>query len=269
MIARRLAAWLLLSLAATCALPRAGRAEATFADVLVRVRQARAHGRTPVAVFDLDGTLLDPAARTRDIFSHALEGPGAMVAPEQPELAESIRSLPLSQYASDPATTLARAGIRDTAMVRALTWRWNEDFHTNRFLDDDHPIDGAVRYVDSLYAAGCTIVYFTDRDARGMLGGTAQALLARGFPIGLVRTQLVMKPDRRADGWAFRQGALDALAALGEIVAVHASDPRTIRLLHERFPGALAFFLDQPPTAHAPALGPGIARQADYTSFAP
>ncbi len=273
MIVRSPAHHALLALGATVALlagpPARAHAEPSYADVLPRVRALVSRGRTAVAIFDLDGTLLDPAARTRDILVHALEGPGAMVTPERPALAESIRSLPLSQYADAPETTLARAGIVDTAMVRALKVRWTQEFFTNRYLDDDQAIAGAVPYVDSLYAAGATIVYFSGRDARHMLAGTAQALLGRGFPVGVVRTQVVMSPDRRADEFAFKQGALGALAALGDVVAVYDNDPRILGMLHERFPQALAFFLEQPPTAHTGPLGPGIARHPDYTSFTP
>src|SRR5262245_36141179 len=90
-------------------------ADSKLADVLARIAQERAAGRVPLAVFDIDGTILDPAARTRDIMTDALQGPGAMVTPEQPQLAEQIRTLPLARYGYEPESTLARAGITDTA----------------------------------------------------------------------------------------------------------------------------------------------------------
>jgi len=267
----RAAAVVVLALFATGAAAALAPAAAdpAYADVIPRIVAARKAGRQAVAVFDIDGTILNPAARNRDIFSRALEGPGAMVTPEQPQLAEAVRNLPLSQHAYDPESTLARMGIVDTAYVRALKTRWVQDFFSNRFLLDDEAIPGAVRYVDSLYAAGCTVVYFTGRDAPRMLGGTAQSLLERGFPIGIVRAQLVMKPDRKLDDFAYKQGALDAIAALGEVVAVFENEPKNINLLHDRFPKALAFFLDQPHSAHAPAVEPGIAQHPDFTSFNP
>ena len=98
MSTRRGLARLALGLALGLALagPARARAAGSYADVLPRVRALRAQGRVPIAVFDLDGTLLDSAPRTRNILSAALEGPGAMVTPEQPALAESVRSLPLA-----------------------------------------------------------------------------------------------------------------------------------------------------------------------------
>jgi beta-phosphoglucomutase-like phosphatase (HAD superfamily) len=265
----RALAMALLAFTAAGLAPAPAFADPAYADVIARVVAARKAGRQAVAVFDIDGTILNPASRTRDIFSHALEGPGAIVTPEQPQLAEAVRSLPLSQHAYDPESTLARAGIVDTAYVRALKTRWSQDFFSNRYLLDDEAIPGAVRYVDSLYAAGCTVVYFTGRDAPRMLGGTAQSLLERGFPIGIVRAQLVMKPDKKLEDFAYKQGALDAIATLGEVVAVFENEPKNINLLHDRFPKALAFYLDQPHSAHAPAVEPGIAQHPDFTSFNP
>jgi hypothetical protein len=249
--------------------PQRAHADPSYADVLDRVRAARKAGHEAVAVFDIDGTILNPAARTRDIFSRGLEGPGAVVTPEQPALAEQIRSLPLAQHAYAPESTLARAGIVDTAFVRALKTRWVQDFFSNRFLLDDEPIPGAVRYIDSLYAAGCTVVYFTGRDSPRMLGGTAEALQERGFPVCIPRAPLVMKHDPKQNDFAYKQGALDAIAALGEVVAVFENEPRNIDLLHDRFPKALAFFLDQPHASDTPPVEPGIARHPDFTSFAP
>ena len=133
----------------------------------------------------------------------------------------------------------------------------------------DEALPGSVGYVDSLYRAGATIVYFTGRDAAHMLGGTAQGLLERGFPIGLVRTQLVMRPDRRADELAYRNDALAAIAALGEVVAVFDNEPRVVNQLHERFPKALAFLLDTPHSPGAPAVLAGVAHLSDYLGARP
>jgi hypothetical protein len=254
-----------------CALSAPVRAAAgpVPADVIARVKAARAAGRPAVVVLGLDGTLLDPAARTRDILTRALEGPGTVVTPEQPALAEQVQSLPLARYDFAPESTLARAGIVDTAMVRALTVRWTQDFYSNRFLLDDEALPGAVRYVDTLYAAGATLVYFTPRDAAHMLGGTAQGLLERGFPVGLARTQLVMRPDRRTDDLAWARATLDAIAATGDVVAVFDNEPRVVNLLHERFPKALAFVLTTPHSAGAPAVAAGVVPLPDFADDRP
>jgi beta-phosphoglucomutase-like phosphatase (HAD superfamily) len=237
---------------------------AELSGVFARIRAARAEGKTPLAIFDIDGTILDTAARTRDIFAAALDGPGAVVTPEKPELAARIRQLPLADYADEPESTLARVGIVDTAFVRALKTRWNQDFFSNRYLLRDTAIPGAPAYLDSLHAAGCMIVYCTGRDAPRMLGGTAASLLDRGFPVGIPRTQLVMKPDKAIPDFDYKKAALADFALLGTVVAVYENEPRNINLLHSSFPSALAYYVDTKHSTGAPPVDPGIVWVQNY-----
>lgn len=270
-----LALGLALAFGACAHAPRAGAAggepgatrEPALGDVLVRAAEARKTDRPVLAIFDIDGTLLDPGARTRDIFALALDGSGAVVNPPRPDLAQAMRALQPSQMPYEPESTLARIGVTDTAFVRALKTRWSQDFFSSRYLLRDEALPGAVAYLDSLHAHGVTVVYFTGRDAPRMLGGTAQSLLERGFPVGVTGTMLILKPDRAIPDFDYKKAALDDLARYGTVVAVFENEPRNINLLHERFPEALAFFLETTHSANAPPVQPGIARVKDYTGF--
>lgn len=236
-------------------------------DVFALVAAARTAGRPALAIFDIDGTITDPAARNRDIFGLAFDGPGAVVNPPRPDLAAAMRALPLSEHAYEPESTLTKIGVTDTAFVRALKTRWNQDFFSNRFLLRDEAVPGAVSYLDSLRAHGCTVVYFSGRDAPRMLGGTAQSLLERGFPVGIPGTMLMLKPDKAIGDFDYKKTALDEIAGYGTVVAVFENEPRNINLLHERFPEARAFFLDTRHSARAPAVAPGIPWLKDFTGF--
>jgi hypothetical protein len=269
-----LAALALVLAALACAhAPKAGETEAQgtarLEDVLERAAKAKADGRPVLAIFDIDGTILDPAGRTRDIFVAALDGPNAVVTPAHPELAQKMRALPLETIPYAPESTLALAGIRDTAWVRALMTRWSQEFFSNRYLLRDEAIPGAVPYLDSLHARGVTIVYFTGRDAPRMLGGTAQSLLERGFPVGVAGTMLILKPDRSVPDFDYKKDTLEDLARYGTVVGVFENEPRNINLLHERFPEAIAFYIDTRHSANAPPVQPGITRLPDYASFRP
>jgi beta-phosphoglucomutase-like phosphatase (HAD superfamily) len=273
--ARTLLAALALVLAAlACAhAPLAGAdgaaGPARLEDVLARAEKAKTGGRPVLAIFDIDGTILDPAARTRDIFVAALDGPNAVVSPEHPELAQKVRALPLESIPYAPESTLALAGIRDTAWVRALVTRWSQDFFSNRYLLRDTAIPGAVAYLDSLHARGVTIVYFTGRDAPRMLGGTAASLLDRGFPVGIAGTMLILKPDKSVPDFDYKKNALDEVARYGTVVGVFENEPRNINLLHERFPESLAFYIDTKHSPNAPPVQPGITRLPDFLGFKP
>ena len=260
-----------LSACACAHAPLAGAKEESrkLEDVLARAAANQKDGRPVLAIFDIDGTILDPAARTRDIFANALDGPDPMVKPGQPEMAQRVRALPLESLPYAPESTLAMAGITDTALVRALVARWSFDFFSNRYLMRDQVVPGAVPYLDSLHAHGVTIVYFTGRDAPRMLGGTAQSLLERGFPVGVAGTMLVLKPDKSVPDFDYKKNTLDQLAHYGTVVAVFENEPRNINLLHERFPDALAFYIDTKHSPGAPPVASGITQFPDFTSFRP
>jgi beta-phosphoglucomutase-like phosphatase (HAD superfamily) len=264
---------LVLAVLACAHAPKAGESDAQgtarLEDVLARAAKAKEGGRPVLAIFDIDGTILDPASRTRDIFAAALDGPNAVVTPEHPELAQRVRALPLETIPYVPESTLALAGIRDTAWVRALMTRWSQDFFSNRYLLRDAAIPGAVAYLDSLHARGVTVVYFTGRDAPRMLGGTAQSLLERGFPVGVTGTMLILKPDKAIADFDYKKNALDDLARYGTVVGVFENEPRNINLLHERFPEAIAFYIDTKHSPNAPPVQTGITRLPDYVSFKP
>lgn len=260
----------LLAGAACAHAPRADAAKApvSMADaVLARVAAARASGRPALAIFGLDGTLLDPSARTREIFALAFDGPDPVVNPPRPDLVTAIRALPLPEYEPEPGATLAKIGVTDSAFVRAVLTRWNQDFRSNRFLSRDEPVAGAVGFVDSLHARGATIVYLSARDTRRMLAGTAQSLLERGFPVGASRTMLILKPNPSVPDHDDLQAVLDDLAACGTVVAVFETEPGRIRQIHGRFPDALAVQIDTKHTADAPAVAPGVASVRDFTEL--
>jgi hypothetical protein len=250
------------------AVAQGGAPARSLSEVLERAARVRAEGRPALAIFDIDGTILDPAARTREIVVGALDGPSPVVDPPRPDLAQAMRALPLSEQPYAPESTFARIGVRDTAFVRALMTRWSQDFFSNRFLSRDEIVPGAVAYLDSLHAHGVTIVYFTGRDAPRMLAGTAQSLLERGFPIGVAGTMLILKPDRSIADFDYKQAALDEIARYGTVVGVFENEPRNINLLHGRFPDAPAFYVDTKHSPNAPAVDAGITTVKDYTGFA-
>lgn len=221
--------------------------------ILARVDSLVAAQQLPTVVFDLDGTLLDPAPRNRAIFSlYARENPR-----DRKRVDAALRRLPLERYAYYPESTLARMGLTDTALVRRMKQHWSRHFFSNRFLGEDAALPGATAYVDSLWQHGAWIVYLTGRDLPRMLEGTAATLRDRGFPMGRARVTLIMKPDAAAKDREFKQSVLDDLARSGPVVGVFENEPANLNLLAERFPDAVAVFVD---TNHSAGAPPVIAR---------
>lgn len=231
---------------------------AAVEDEVVRVRQAGS--RHPVVVFDLDATLFDNRERTRAILAElALE----------PEVAgtahgAALRRLKAEQVVYGVGDTLKAVGIDDGAFVeRAVAW-WLPRFF-GEYAVHDRVVPGGPEYVRRLYDAGAFVVYLSGRDRERMLHSTVHSLAISGYPIGLDRTQLILKPKATADDEAFKQAVMASLGRLGTVVGLFDNEPGNVNLMRRAFPAARVIFLRTMHAPGAPAVGAGIESIDDYT----
>lgn len=240
---------------------------AALADVAGRVATTRAAGKTPVVVFDLDHTLFDGRPRTLVILAEF----AASVAAEQPNVARAIGRVALHDVAYLLRDTLANVGITDEATVKAAEAYWKPRFFSDPYAQLDVPIAGAPAYVRDLWTRGAVVVYLSGRNADGMLVGTTTSLQKWGFPVGVRGTQVVLKPRFDEPDDTFKKTSLDAITALGTVVASFENEPGNLGVMAMKWPDAAAIFLD---TDYNPAgavrTPPASARWVgDYTSASP
>ena len=74
------------------------------------------------------------------------------------------------------------------------------------------------------------MVYLTGRDVPGMLVGCAASLRAHGFPVGLNRTILLMKPDFETRDLEYKREATQFLSSTGKTVAAFDNEPGNCNL---------------------------------------
>jgi hypothetical protein len=230
-----------LCLAGPAAWTHGATGPAPLDELVRRVRTTASRGEAPIIVFDIDGTLVDPAPRTWHIFRDV----GHEQRHRFPWLPERVAAMDPARfpwpYAPDSA--LARAAITDTAASRALLTAWRERFFASDYLDDDVPLAGAVAFVDSLHRSGATIVYLTGRPAPTMLQGTVRSLQRCGFPVGLPRTQLVLKPRADLRDGDYKAPVFQEIARAGEVVATFENEPGNINAMRRALPSARAFYV--------------------------
>lgn len=228
----------------------------TLQDVLSRCR-ARPGGRSPVVVFDLDGTLFDNGPRTWQILVDFAEHEG------NAPLRKALDALPRRALPYLLKDTLLRAGFDDPGLLDRAASYWRARFFTDDFQRFDEPIPGAVRYVSELFAAGATLVYLSGRDAPNMLVGCAASLRQHGFPVGIPRTAIVLKHAFEDSDLTFKRDALDFMEELGVVAGTFDNEPANCNLFAARWPEAHHFFVE---TAHAPnppPLHPAVATVPD------
>jgi beta-phosphoglucomutase-like phosphatase (HAD superfamily) len=192
-------------------------------------------------VFDLDGCVFDTRPRQVHLFR---------------ELAAQEGLDPLYQVTVEhfrdwsTRNTLLNAGIPEAWVDRHLStvraW-WQAKFFTSTYVVYDHAMPGAPALVRAVHAAGTHVVYLTGRDVK-MKRGTETALKRFGFPLG-DQASLFVKPSFHMDDTTFKDGALEAISALGEVSLYLDNEPANVNMYRRRHPHALVVFVE---TDHSP-----------------
>lgn len=215
---------------------------------------AKAQGRPPVAVFDLDGTLMDNRPRTAVILQELARELRAE-AHGSAEVLEAARTEELAYLLGD---SLKRLGVHHPELVERAEGFWRARFFSDDYLKHDVAVEGAVELVRACHEAGATIVYFTGRDLPLMSLGSFQSLRDLGFPIGVVGTELVCKPDASIPDESFKRDIGPSLRRIGEVVAAFDNEPGNCNAFVEMYPEAESVFVDTQHLPGAPKLHPRV-----------
>lgn len=231
---------------------------AKLAEVITRVEQVAAAGGRPVVVFDLDSTLIDTAHRHLRVLREfaLIEGDAGLT-----ELAGRLIPADMGYRVDHP---LLVRGLEDPALSSRLHAFWAPRYFSDAYCAADLPTLGAVSYVQTIYDAGGWVYYLTARPRSLMAQGTVAALVSCGFPALCGRTFLQLKHDDRLSDTAFKHGALQDVAASGEVVATFENEPGHANAFREAFPQGLHFLLQTVHSPSAPAPHPAVVLTRDF-----
>ena len=233
---------------------------AAFVDA--RIRSEVAAGSVPQVVLDLDGTLFDNVPRSKAILLDAARHAFG-VGP----LEELVRSIPEDAFEYNPIDTLRKHGVADEATLERLREEWAQRFFGSAYLDRDVPLAGSVEAARRWWEEGAELNYLTGRHVPEMFLGTCESLHEQGFPIGTVRTQLLMKPAFDANDVEFKITTVPSIRRKGPIVLIVDNDPRVINPLAVAVPGATAVMVETLHPVDAPALTDRVLRAEDFRVF--
>lgn len=242
-----------------------GGDEALRGSALDRARAAHDRHRHPVAVLDLDLTLIENTPRTRRVIADWLESLSEL---DTRPAATALSSIPLVYSIRDNLSKVIDVidpldpGDRDELLRSGLSF-WRRAFFDSAYLVQDVALDGAVGAVRQLVGAGCTVVYLTARPL-AMAAGTVASLRTLGFPIGEPHAILATKPTsyHEEDDRAFKARALEWCARLGTVVLLAENEPSHANHMHQAFPDALTVLVGDRHRPNAPEPLPGVRRVA-------
>lgn len=227
--------------------------QSLLSRVISRCRPSKSEP-IPVVVFDLDGTIMDNRPRTTIILQEL----AAELRRESHTAAEMLAAARSETLAYLLTESLERLGIEHPELVERASTFWKERFFTDDYLKHDIAVPGSVELAKACYEAGATIVYFTGRDLPLMALGSFQSLRDLGFPIGVVGTELVCKPDARIPDERFKRDEGPKIARIGRVVAAFDNEPGNCNAFLEMSPDADVVFVDTQHLPGAPPLSPKI-----------
>jgi len=214
--------------------------------LLEKVQSARAAGKKPIVIFDLDETLLNSRIRALRILKDIAFRQD--ISEGFPSEADQIMRMGYSDiraWIMDLPEILSRAGIQNPRFTERIENLYADAYLSNKFCALDWVEPGAVQYVKKLSGLGAHIAYLTGRNRPGMSVCTEEALRKNGFPLGASENaSLTMKSKRALDDAEFKKKALASIAQLGQVVGGFDNEPANVNALKEAFPDALIVFLD-------------------------
>lgn len=220
------------------------------ARVDAAIEAAKRDGALPLAVLDVDLTLLDNADRTRAIWvdwlhtlRHRWDGAEAAMT--------RAPTMPIVFGVMDNLQTL---GVPQELVGEGLRF-WLKHFFDSVYCRRDTPLPGAVDAVRRLLERGVSIAYLTARPAQ-MLEGTVARFRELGLPVGVPGTILSMKPDFEQPDSAYKGEALAWLARVGRVVVGADNEPGHVNQMVEAFAGAVCAQVDTRHSGGAPPLSP-------------
>jgi hypothetical protein len=217
--------------------------------------QARADGREPLAVLDVDLTLLDNAPRNRAIWGDWLHSVRDRL-PDAEAAMVRAQTMPIAFGVMDNLRTL---GVTDPGVCEEGFRFWRSAFTSDHYCRFDAPLPGAVRAVQLLREAEITVVYFTARPRR-MMEATVARFGALGLPVGGPGAFLVMNDDSSLRDTAFKVGALAWIGRLGRPVLAADNEPSHANAMAAAFPHARVILVETRHSPGAPEPSPEILR---------
>lgn len=209
---------------------------------------------TPVIVFDLDGTIMDNRPRVVAILHELAEEWRR----QHPEASDRMARASAEHIVYGFQENLHRLGITDEALHPIAFEFWKARFFNDPHIRHDIEVAGARDYVRACYAAGATIVYLTGRDLPNMALGSFASLRDLGFPIGVVGSELVVKPRFEMPDSEFKRSVAPQLSRLGRVIAAFDNEPMNCNLLQESHPRCTTVFVDTQYAPNPPSLDPRV-----------
>lgn len=232
-------------------------------QLLSTITAARAGGREPQIVFDLDSTLYDDRLRTLRIL-HEYAYANATTRPEFLKVALAMGIADMPYRVVDAVRAM---GFADRGLLTEIQAYWTARFFTSDYVSFDLPTPGAAQAMRLLMDAGALAICLTGRAAAPMLGGTMATLQRDGLPVGTADCRLILKPATKQSDERYKSEVVARLQISGPVIAAFDNEPGICNMIQQACPEAVVFHVATTWTTDAPQLDPRVQVIADFTAL--
>jgi hypothetical protein len=244
------------------AVPFGARAVAAEQTNILRTALEAIGPDAPVAVFDLDSTILSNKPRQARIVR---EFGAARAVPAL------TRCEPRHVVSWDLRDTMRLCGLTDEEareLHEPLRQFWFGRFFTSEYCKEDAPIPGAPDYLRRVAARNGRVLYVTGRHAE-MEEGTLAAFRAGGFPVpDGDAVQLWLKPAFEEDDDAWKETCQRRLLDLAGVACAFDNEPTHVNAYKRAFPRARVVHLDTDHSGRPVEVHPDVPSVADFRMVA-
>lgn len=230
--------------------------------LLSLIESLRRSAREPVAIFDLDDTLLSTDRRHKRILREYAAQPGSKL--RDARAAQKLVNVPDERLHYSVTDTARAMGVHDKETLAEIRAFWSARFFSNEYLLADHPVPGAPEYCREASGRGATVVYMTGRD-EAMRGGTLAALERWGFPRpDGERARLILKPRFDMPDHEYKGEGMKKIGQWGNVAAAFENEPMHLNLFQETFPEAWHFLVETKHSGRPIEPHPSARRIKDF-----
>ena len=184
-------------------------------SLLINLKSDLHSGQKLLMVFDLDSTLFDVSPRIQKILEDLRDQD--QIRKAFPELLPFLKDIRTQRTDWGIKSALTRAFEKASFppspdFQNAARDFWARHFFSNEYLHFDHPVEGAVDFVNELHQLKIDIAYLTGRDWERMGPGTLEVLKKWKFPeLNDKSVLLAMKPQKGSDDSFFKSTWFESL----------------------------------------------------------
>ncbi len=226
------------------------QAEDVSRVIYPRAIQSRSQGRLPVAVFDLDETLVNSTPRRFLSFLRALPALQAQF----PQEAAKLKGLRLEHFFTlrnrySTAETLAAFGIQNAQFQAQLETQFLIHYLSGDWIAFDRDMPCGTALIRDLQKMGVLPVFISSRYASSQLAATLASLKELGITRENEPFRVVLRPDGMSS-IDFKKMAFAKVRELGkefgkpvDVILAAENEPENMNAMTAEFPTATKFFI--------------------------